>query len=383
MATNTEKPGRLTGREPRLAHRASAKGERRLSLRRLATMLNVLPPEAVSLDAAEEMLKSEDFYVRYNAAKVLSKRGDRDARVIMARMLSEGDAPTRASVARHLYGFTWFSAEPLIRQAMRDSDTRVREAAIYAMCDLRDLHAYQLMIELLAREEDNVREAAAWGLRECQDPAAVPVLEVVLDARDPDVRIKALEALGANDTREAMAVVRAAMNDAEPDVKYAATLSLLELAGEAWLQELSGIIGRTHGVTRQQVLRGFFHATNYLKIDVAKTAAADLMIDALETALLDDLAEVRMAVAWPLAWMRHTRTPVVLKRAYLIENDTAVKAHIVRVAASLSSEAGEDILRDALQMPAGPVRAIAEQIVSERRSIHSAPVSFSSAASTS
>ncbi|NJO82484.1 MAG: hypothetical protein HC828_06445 [Blastochloris sp.] len=65
------------------------------------------------------------------------------------------------------------------------------------------------------------------------------------------------------------------MNDPEPDVKYAATLSLLELAGEAWLQELSGIIGRTNGVTRQQVLRGFFHATNYLKIDVARTKAAD------------------------------------------------------------------------------------------------------------
>ena len=58
-----------------------------------------------------------------------------------------------------------------------------------------------------------------------------------------------------------------------------------------------------YGVTLQQVLRGFFHATNYLKIDVAKSKTADMLIDALETALLDDLADVRMAVVWPLAWM--------------------------------------------------------------------------------
>jgi HEAT repeat protein len=364
--TDSQKPNQLTGREPRLAHQTGVKGARRLSMRRLATMLNVLPPDAISLDAAEEMLRSDDFYVRYNAAKILGKRGDRDARVIMAKMLAVGDPPSRASVARHLYGFSWFAAEPLIRQALKDNDARVREAAIYALCDMRDSSAYNLMVNVLKTEADNVREAAAWGLRDCQDSAAVPVLEVVLEARDPDVRIKALEALGANDTPEAMSVVRRAMNDVEPDVKYAATLSLLELAGEAWLQELSGIIGRTHGVTRQQVLRGFFHATNYLKIDVAKTSAADLMIDALETALLDDLPDVRMAVAWPLAWMRHNRTPLVLKRAYLLEQSPDVKAHIVRVAASLSSEAGDDILKDALKSTLPNVRAIAEQIVSER-----------------
>ncbi|MDZ4763250.1 MAG: HEAT repeat domain-containing protein [Chloroflexota bacterium] len=366
MGTNSQKPSQLTGREPRLAHPTGVKGARRLSMRRLATMLNVLPPDAISLDAAEEMLRSEDFYVRYNSAKILGKRGDRDARVIMARMLAVGDPPSRASVARHLYGFSWFAAEPLIRQALKDNDARVREAAIYALCDMRDLNAYNLMVEVLKNEPDNVREAAAWGLRDCQDAAAVRVLEVVLEARDPDVRIKALEALGANDTQEAMAIVRYAMNDPEPDVKYAATLSLLELAGEVWLQELSGIIGRTNGVTRQQVLRGFFHATNYLKIDVATTPAADLMIDALETALLDDLEEVRMAVVWPLAWMRHKRTSGVLKRAYLIEQSPEVKAHIVRVSASLSSEAGEDILKDAVKSPIAIVRAMAEQILSER-----------------
>lgn len=370
----------ITGREPRLASNFTKQGQRRLSLRHLATMLNVLPPEAISLDAAAEMLKSEEFYVRYNAAKMLSKRADRDARMIMQEALTKGEPRTRATVARHLYGFSWFAAEPLIKQALKDKDSRVREGAIYALCDLREMNAYQLLVEVLKNEEDNVREAAAWGLRDCQDSAAVPVLKAVLDAKDPDVRVKALEALGANDTPEAMPVVRNAMNDPEPDVKYAAALSLLELAGEAWLDELSGVIGRTGGVTRQQVLRAFFHASNYLKIEVAKTKAADLMIDALEAALLDDMAEVREATIWPLAWMRHNRTPGILRRSYMLEQDSKVKAQMVRVSNSLmdtdkdsdSYKAAEDILQDALKSKDERVKKAADDIVKNRSRMQAA-----------
>ena len=148
---------KITGREPRLSILAGGRGTQKLSLRRLATMLNVLPPEAISLDAAAEMIKSEEFYVRYNAAKLLSRRADREARLIMQDALSNGEAPTRASVARHLYGFSWFAAEPMIRQALHDKDQRVREMAIYALCDLRELNAYQLMTEVLKVASDDLR----------------------------------------------------------------------------------------------------------------------------------------------------------------------------------------------------------------------------------
>ncbi len=360
----------ITGREPRLASGYVKKGERRLSLRRFATMLNMLPPDAVSLDALAAAVYNEEFFVRFNAAKMLSRRGDRDARKIIEQALKEGESPTRASVARHLYGFSWFTAEPMIRTALKDADYRVREATIYALCDLREYNAYQLMVEVLKNEDDRVREAATFGLRDNQDSAAVPVLEVCLEAKDPDVRIKALEVLGQNDTPEAKPVVRNAMNDPEPDVKYAAVLSLLELSGEEWLQELSGIIGRTSGVTLQMVLRGFFHATNYLKINVAKSKAADLMIDALETALLDEMPEVREAVIWPLAWMEHERTPIILRKTWNIEQNSQVKAEIVRISTSLMSEltsaneeskkVADDILAQALASDDEAVKAAAQ-----------------------
>ncbi|MFZ4814770.1 MAG: HEAT repeat domain-containing protein [Phototrophicaceae bacterium] len=368
---------KVTGREPRLAVITGQKGQRRLSLRGVATMLNMLPPEAISLDAAEAALRSEDFFVRYNAAKMLARRGDRDARVTMEKVLKDGEPTSRASVARHLYGFSWFAAEPLIRKALQDADSRVREGAIYALCDLRELNAYKLMVEVLKDEDDNVLQAAAWGLRDTQDSAAIPVLKLVLEtAKDPDVRIKALEALGQSDTPEAKPIVRDAMNDAEPEVKYAATLSLLELSGESWLSELSGIIGRTRGETLRQVLRGFFHATNYLKIDVSQSKAADLMIDALETALIDDMPETREAVIWPLAWMRHTRTPGIIRRTYHGETNPRIKAQIVKVATSLmtlesggneeSERVSQDLLNDALNSSEPEVRFAAEAVVTSR-----------------
>ena len=90
------------------------------------------------------------------------------------------------------------------------------------------------------------------------------------------------------------------------------------------------------------------------------------MLDALETALLDSMKEVRMAVIWPLSWMRHERTPAILKRAYTIENDSEVKAHIVRVSAGLMSKASEDILADALKSSDPLVKAIADQIMADR-----------------
>jgi HEAT repeat protein len=352
-------PPTITGREPRLAYK---KGHYRLSLRGLGTMLNILPPESISLDAAEAALRNKDFYVRYNAARLLRRRGDRDARILMEDALMNGEAPTRASVARELYGFSWLSAEPLLRQALKDEDERVHECAVYALCDLRELRGYQLLVEVLPKENDHVKSAAAWGLHNCQDAEAVPVLQVALTATDPDVRVKVLEALGANDTPEALPVVRGALGDPEPEVQYAATLSLVELQSEACFLEIAYLIEDTSGSKRRQILRGFFHATNYLLLDVATTPTADAVIDALEKALLDPQPEARLAAIWPLAWIRHPRAPEILKRAYDGELDSEVKARIVKIAYNLMSEVREEILLVASQSDDEIVKEAAEQI---------------------
>jgi hypothetical protein len=353
----------ISGREPHIVSPRRKQGESRLSANRLASMLTTVAPNIVSLDAARAMLNHSDFYVRFGAAEMLSRRGDRDARLIMQDVLMNGDPPARASVARHLSGFTWFAAEPLLRQALADPDPRVQEAAIHALCGIGDLNTYPLLVEILsATSNDDLRLAAAWALRDKDDPAAVPVLAAVLEARDPDVRVKGLETLAANESPEAVQVARNALNDPDSDVRYAATLTLLELLGESWLTELAGIIGRTHGEIRLSVLRGMFHATNYLRLNLDQTAEIDLLIDALETAILDDLAETRLAAVWPLSWIQHPRSPAILRRAYFLESDSHVKGQMIRISVSLASEIGDDLLADGLKSPSPEIRSVAEEM---------------------
>lgn len=349
----------LTGLEPRLSTGIS-RGQQRLSLRRLGTLLNTLPPEAIALEAAAAMLRSNEFFVRYNAGKTLARRGDRDARRILQDALTDAPPPSRASAARHLYGFSWYAAEPLLRQALADPDQRVREAAIYALCDMRDLNAYRLAAETLQDETDEVRLAAAWALNNRQDPAAVPVLAAALLADDPDVRIQALESLGATAVPEALPIVRRSIeSDLDPGVKYAAVLSLIELAGEDCLAEVADRVRTAAGATRAAILRGLFQATNYLHIDVAGSAAVETLVDALTAALGDANPAARLAAVWPLAWINHPRAPDLLADTFRREPDGEARLEMLRIITALMSPAGATILADALASPDADLRDLA------------------------
>lgn len=354
----------ITGAEPQVIQGHST--GRRLSLRGLATMFNALPPEAISVEAARAALLSDNFSARYNAARALSRRGDRDARLAVQYVLEKGSVPARASAARHLSGFSWYAAEPLIRLALADADVRVREGVMYALSGFGTLAAFEIMAEALEHEADNVREAAAYGLRDCQDPAAVPVLRAALLAEDADVRIKALEALSANDTPQAAQVVRAALNDEDGDAQYAAVLSLLELEGAAALAEVAALAIHARGYSRQQILRALFHASNYLNLALAHSAALDAVLQAVEAALQDRAQATREAAVWLLSWIRNERAVQILMRAYDTEGDEALRARIVQIAVSLMSEAGEAILSSALNSADPQVRRAAERIITQR-----------------
>jgi HEAT repeat protein len=350
-----------TGHEPALSS-YSQPGQRRLSLRGLATSLNLLPPESISLQAIAEALRSPDCTVRYSAAETLSKRGDRDARRIVQDVLDHGTVPQRASVVWHLHRLSWFAAEPLLRQALADGDERVRESAIYCLSKVRTREAYHLMVEVLHRETDTVRMAAARGLNNSRDARAVPVLEIALQAQDPRVREMALESLGSTEATEAIPVARQAMDDAELDVKYAAALSLLELAGEAVLSEFAAIVGRTRGLERRCIARALFHATNYLQIDIAQSPAALEVIAALEAALEDDLPEARLAAALPLVRMDHARARAALRAGYDREPDSEVKARMLYYAVLLEAALAGELLADALQSQDPDLRETAEDL---------------------
>lgn len=354
--------GEITGREPALPDRRGTPAGRRLSLRGLGTLLNLLPPGSVSLDASAAALQSEDFYVRFAAAEILSKRGDRDARQILQDVLDHGTPPQRASVAHHLHHCSWYSAQQMLRQALLDNDLRVRESAIYSLCMLRGPDAYALLVETLCCADDRLRLAAVWGLSREPDPGCIAALEAVLDAEDPEIRVKALEALGATQSKAALQAVLRAQTDPDVEVRYAATLSRVELEGTACLPDLAERIRRTEGVERGYMVKALFHATNYLFIDLATYAEVEAVIDALEIAIQDPLPETRALSGMPLAWIHHPLSGQVLMQAFEREIDAEVKARLLRHAIHLSSSMKKQMLAQALDAPEQLVRQAAEYL---------------------
>ncbi len=363
LGADAETVGEQAGREPAIAPHHAHLGQQIVPLRSLATMLNVLPPESISLDAIAEALRSKDFNVRYNAAEILGRRNDRDSRLLMQDVLSGGTPPQRASIATHLYHLTWFGAEPLLRLALADPDERVREGAVYALCRMRGEEAYCFMREVLPGQSDNVKLAAAWGLSFNPDPESVPVLQIVFQTPGSETRTKAIEVLGATGSPEAIPTVRQAIDYPDPDVKYAAVLSYLELAREVSLADLAGLICASEGIERQAILRGFFHATNYLFIDIPHSSAASEVLDALALALQDSQPETRLAAARPLAWMRCSRAEELLAWAFGQESEPQTKANLLGIAVNLMSPICVKLLEDARQDAQPVVREMAAYLI--------------------
>lgn len=350
----------VSGCEPALSASQARRGWNRLSLRSLGTLLNLLPPGAISLPAAAEALRSPDFYTRYGAADLLSRRGDRESRRILADFLVNGTPPQRASVANHLYRFSWYVAEPLLRQALSDPELPVREAAVYALCRLRGPNAYRLLLDTLSSGNEALILAAAWGLNRQPDPESLPVLAAIMQANITEASVKTLETLGAVREPQALPLVIQAAGDPDLEIKYAAVLSWVELAEAGSFPAIAALIHHSQGAARLAVLRGLFHATNYTFINIAESPAADELLAAFKAAQCDRDPAVRRATAMLLAWMPHPRAAAMLEAAYRQEANLETKIEILAVAVQLMSAAAQSILENARSHPEPDLRRAAQ-----------------------
>jgi HEAT repeat protein len=319
----------------------------------------------MSVEALLAALRSEDSLARFHTADTLARRGGREARVVFETILQTGASHQRASAARHLHHFSWFIAEPLFRRALSDDDDRVQEAAIFALCKMRLPEAYALAAEVLRTGNDAFRSSAVWGMYERPDPAAVPVLAITLQAENPEVRELALEVLGATENPEAIPIVKSLVGDRVFEVQYAAVLSWVELARESCFPELADWIKNTQGWSRRWILRGFFHATNYMGIESGASSDVEVLIQALDIAMHDDLPQSRLAAFLPLAWMRHPDVEKVLLSGFKNETDSDTQAHMLTAAVHLMSSAADELLEMAMQNNDPLVRQTAE-ILSKR-----------------
>jgi len=322
-------------------------------------------PQHRAETAEADALRSPDVIARYAAAEKIARRGDREARLKFEALLQTGEPHQRASAVAHLHHFSWFTAEPLFQQALRDDEARVREAALLSLGKMRLPQAYALAAQILPTATDGMRRAAVWGMQSHPDPAAVPALAATLIAHDPEIRSLALEVLGATEAEAAVSVVKSALNDAHPEVQYAATLSWVELERERCLDELAQWIVQTRGWSRRWILRGFFHATNYMNVNLTTSL---VLLSALEVALGDELPEARLAAFFPLAWMRHAPAEALLQTAFRREPDSDTRARMLTAAVHLMSPAAATLLADAQHQEDQVLKQTAEFLLKQPNS---------------
>lgn len=353
LGTSAETAEKETATGPAAAALAPAlsrppKGGFRLSLAGLGSILTNLNPQQASPDVLGMAMRSEDSLARFNAADLLARRGDREARLIFEEILGGGLPHQRASAARHLFRFSWFAAEPLFRRALADEDPRVAESAVFALCKMRQPEAYRLVMDVLQTGSDALRMSAVWGLQSHPDAGAVPVLALALKAANHEIRALALEVLGATDAPAAIPLVRAALDHPDLETKYAATLSWIELARQECFTELAGILDTVSGQERRWILRGLFHATNYLGLELGSDAGSLALLEALGRAATDPLPAARLAAALPLTWCRQPRAGELLRSIFINDPDSITRAHILTNAVHLMSPLGPELITLAL-----------------------------------
>jgi hypothetical protein len=169
--------------------------------------------------------------------------------------------------------------------------------------------------------------------------------------------------LGATEAPEAIDVVKTALCDPRPEVQYAATLSWIELARETCFGELATRIEQTGGWERRWILRGLFHATNYMGIETGSAPEAATLIKALDTALGDTLPEARLAAFMPLAWTRHPEAETSLLAGFRREANSDVKAHMLTAAVHLMSPLAGTLLEEARVSTDPLLRQTAEYLI--------------------
>ena len=140
------------------------------------------------------------------------------------------------------------AVEPLIA-ALKDEDSDVRKAAARALGEIKDPRAVEPLIAALEDEELRVRAAAAEALVKIGAPAVEPLI-AALEDEELRVRAAAAEALGQIGDARAVAPLIAALKDTDKYVRKAATEALGKIGAPA-VESLSAALKDTDKYVRK------------------------------------------------------------------------------------------------------------------------------------
>jgi HEAT repeat protein len=144
--------------------------------------------------------------MRFVAAGILGRLGDRRATAPLVGLLDDGDIKVRAAGAEALGALgDPRAANPLARGLEREWEDRSRLAMIIALVQLKDTRALEPLLQILERKRGTMeqRPKAAEQLGELGDPRAIWPLAMVLVDGEPQVRRAAAVSLEQLDLSQA------------------------------------------------------------------------------------------------------------------------------------------------------------------------------------
>ncbi|MGH7824436.1 MAG: HEAT repeat domain-containing protein [Candidatus Binatia bacterium] len=188
----------------------------------------------------------ENEEVRHDAAIQLSVIGPflKDSQPLIDRLLKEIESTDAERRLHATFAIGWegnFQAATSLIGGLYDTDPRVRETAVNALCNLRDNRILDLLLDRLEHGPVEQKRSILFNLWRFYSKLD-KVTEVYLhylEHEDAELRFDALVCLGpVTEVREHVEVYRKCLRDKDPRIRELALRRLAEESGETALESL-------------------------------------------------------------------------------------------------------------------------------------------------
>lgn len=197
---------------------------------------------------------SENEDVRHDAAIQLSVIGPllKDPQPLVDRLLKEIESSDAERRLHATFAIGWegnFQAATSLIGRLYDTDTRVQQTAVNALCNLRDDRILELLLDRLEHGPSEQKKTILFNLWRF-DSKGERVKEIYLkylEHEEPDIRFDALVCLGPmTETRDYPEVYRKCLKDKHDRIRELALKRLAEDGGENVLEllraEIEGLL---------------------------------------------------------------------------------------------------------------------------------------------
>ncbi len=270
---------------------------------------------------------------------------DSDARVRVAAMNSLGELITEGADSTEIAA--------LSRALRTDPEPQVRRMAAWALGEIEDARGIPALSDALRTDQDTgVRKMAAWALGEIEDAQAVPALGAALEDEDPEVRRAAIHALGEIESPTAVEFLIPALSSDDVQIRKHAAWALGEIDDARAVDPLAAALKDANAEVRRAAAHGLG--------EIESPRA----VDALVAALKDADPQVRRHAAWALGEIEDARAVGPLGAA-LKDSDAEVRRAAIYALGEIESPIAVDMLIPALKDADQKVRRYAAWALGE------------------